>query len=789
MLVSFALPNIIAGVSQQPPALRLPNAHEELINTWASPVSGIQKRPGSKVIAKLGSALATSVAMQTYSDPVSGQAFFIMAADHSIRVFNQLGVEKTVTGSAAGAYFDFLANPKKNCRMITQGDTTFILNRTAVPAYTSIVESSPRVNPVKRWTAFVSEAIPNAYYTLYVNGVQKASFLTANNLDATHAVEKTSVIASNLSSQLTANSISNVLFNSTIAVTLANASDVLTVYQDGDAGKALRVISTAVQDFSNLPPQEIAGRILTVSADPNNPSTNYFVQFSPDGRWVETYAYGAGKAVNNATMPYTLTYNQGADNFTLAQHNWGNRIVGDDITDIPPAIFGNKINSMTIYEGRMLFLADENACLSEAQVFENFWRTTVVTQLDSDPIDMSVVSGRVSFLNHAVPFNRKLVLFGDQTQYILDGGLILSPNSAVAQFTTAFPNSVTVPPINIGPYVYYVDDSGTNLQLMEYFTDNNAQTENADLASIQVQEYMLGPVQNLRGCTRLNAAFIQGAASNSLYTYRFAFGGTTTKVESAWGTWNFYGSIQAFEFVNNLLYMFVNYDDGVYLESILMEEDVVRTTLAFPIDMDHRIALSACTSRSYSAATGLTTFTTPYSYPVGQPTMVLAPAGTNSGIQYAMTLVSGNTYTVVGDVTGFLTASIGIPYNFLWKLSTQYAREMKRNGLIPTGWVIMQDGRLTLRYMSLQYIDTSAFVVRVTLDDGTFYEYPFEGRTLGSNNNILGGVSIDTGTFKFPIMARNEDVQIQVYNNSPYHCTFTACEWQGQFRPRSLQRL
>jgi hypothetical protein len=787
MLVSFALPNIIAGVSQQPPALRLPNAHEELINAWTSPVSGMQKRPPTKVVAKLGSALATSVRMQTYNDPVSAQTFFIMASDHSFRVFNQLGVEKTVTGSAAGAYFNFGANPKLNCRMVTQGDTTFILNRTIVPAVAALTEAAPRVNPANRWTIFVSEAVPNAYYTLYVNGVSKASFLTANNLSSTTPVEKTSVIAENLRTQLVTAGYTVTRYNSTLAL-IVPAAGVVSVYQDGDAGKALKAYSTAVQDFSNLPPQEEVGRVLTISADANTPSANYYVQFSSDGRWVETYAYGAGRVVDNTTLPWTLTYNHAGDTFTLAQHTWGTRLVGDDLTDPPPAFFGNKINSMSVYDGRMLFLADENAVLSQAEVYENFWRTTVVQLLDSDPIDLSVVSGRVSFLNHAVPFNKRLVIFGDQTQYILDGGNILSPTTAVAAFTTSFPNSITTAPINIGPYVYYIDDTGSYLKLMEYFSDNNAQTENADDASVQVQQYMKGPVQGLTGDTRLNAVIIQGADQTQLYTYRFAFGGTATKVESAWGTWQFLGSVQAFEFVGNYLYLFVNYSDGVYLERMLMEENVVRTALSFPIDLDHSTTLGACSAVSYSAATGLTTFTTPYAYPAGV-TMVLAPAALLSGVEYPMTNTSGNTYTVLGDVTAHTDAVIGITYTFQWKLSTQYAREMKRNGLIPTGWVIMQDGRLTLRYMSLQYIDTSAFVVRVTIEDGTYFEYPFEGRTLGASNNVLGGVSIDTGTFKFPIMARNEHVQIEVHNSSPYHCTFTACEWQGQYRPRSLQRF
>lgn len=781
MLVSTALPNIIGGVSQQPPALRVVNAHEEVINTWPSLVSGLQKRPGSQVIARLGSAITGTVKHHTYNDPVSGQTFFLIVQDNSLRVFNQFGVEKTISGSMAGSYLNFLADPKKNCRLLTVGDTTFILNRKIIPTTSAVTEASPRVNPVNRWTVFVSEAVPNAYYTLYVNGVQKATMLTKNNLDATKAVEKTSEIAESLRAQLATAGYTVTRYNSTLALTVAGGLKV-EVYQDGNAGKALKVYSTSVPAFTDLPPQEEVGRILLVQGDPNEKGDDYFVQFSSDGRWIETYGYGSGTTINAATMPMKLVYNQGTDTFSLSTHTWGPRLVGDTTTSPPPSFIGNTISSLVVFRGRMGFLSDENAVFSEANLYENFWRTTVIQLLDDDPIDLSVVSGRVSVLNHAVPFNKKLVLFADQAQYILDTGDVLSPKTAVAAFSTAFQNSINQVPVNVGPYVYFIDDSGVNLRLMEYFTDNNAQTENADDASIQIPEYMVGPVRNMAGSSRLSTIFVQGAADNALYTYRFTFG-DQQKIQSSWGTWTFNGQIKAFEFVDASLYLFINRLDGLYLERVGMEEDAKRTLTAFPVDLDQKITLAACT-RSFSASTGKTTITLPYAYPTSLVALVLAPAATNSGIQFPMTLVSGNVFTVDGDVTAFTDAIIGQRYSFSWVLSTQYMREQKGQGM-----VVIQDGRLSMRYLSVQYKDTSAFTIKVTHTNGQVYQYQFEGRTLGSSGNILGSLSLDTGKFRVPIMGQSELVTIEVVNDTPYHCAFTGIEWQGQWRPKSAQRF
>lgn len=780
MLVSYALPNLIGGVSQQPAALRVPNAHEEVINSWPSLVSGLQKRPGTQVVAKFDVSLLTSIAQHVYNDPISGQTFFILVSDSAIRIFNHLGDEKTITGDPAIAYMNFAGEPKKNCKMLTVGDTTFLLNKRVITQTAPVAETGARVNPANRWTVFVAEATPNAYYTIYVNGVSKANFLTKNNMDAANAVERTSVIADNLGAQLQAAGYACERYNSTLSLIVPSGHQV-EVYQDGNAGKSLVVHSTSVESFTDLPPQEEIGRILKVSGDPSDQGDDYYVQLGSNGRWVETYGYGLGKSLVASSMPHKLVYDQTSGEFHFSTHTWESRKVGDDKTAPPPSFIGHGINTMRVHRGRMVFLSEENMICSQAKNYENPWRTTVIQLLDDDPIDISVVSGRVSVLNHAVPFNKKLVLFADQAQYILDAGEILSPKTAVAAFSTAFQNSVSQTPVNIGPYVYFIDDTGTSLRLQEFFSDNNAQTENADDASVQVPEYMTGPISNLAASSRLSAAIIQGADPKTLYTYRFVFG-DQAKVQSAWGKWTFAGNVLSYEFVDNFLYLFINRADGLYLERMLLEEDALRTTRAFPVDLDHQITLADC-SPVYSAVQDKTTFTTPFIYS-NKIALMFAPADADSGIQMALTPTFGNSYTVEGDITGFPDAVIGETYEFMWELSTQFLRETKGSGT-----TVIQDGRLSLRYLTLQYVDTSAFKVRVSTPGGRVYEYPFEGRTIGSANNILGGVSIDTGKFRVPIMAQNSLVKIQIVNDTPFHCSFVAAEWQAQWRPRSNQRV
>ncbi len=855
-LISYSLPNLVGGVSQQPPSIRVPNSHEEVINTWPSLVSGLQKRPGTEVVASIGPVLSGSVAGHAYTDPVSGQTFFIVVQDSSIKVFNQNGEEKTVNGSLSVPYLDFSANPRANCRMLTVGDTTFILNKEITVGSAAVAESGDRVDPTDRWTIFVSEAVANAYYTIYIDGVKRAEFLTGTNTTSETALESTSEIAAELANDLNSGAYSSTInviaqypdsitfdvlsndsypddpsqevasascpgsegtvtvnpdstltftpalgfsglttisytvtadttytvqrFSSVIALEVPSGSTV-EIYEEGNAGKSLKVFNSTVKDFSDLPPHEEEGRLVKVSGDVQEAGDDYYVVFNSEGLWVETYGYGEGVTLDADTLPHTLVYDQSTDEFTLGTYTWEGRLVGNDESSPEPTFVGRTINDIFIHQGRLGVLSDENVVMSEANTYSNFWRTTVVQLLDSDPIDLAAVSGRVSILNHAIPFNRNLLLFSDQAQYIIDAGEILSPKTAVVSYTTSYAASVNQKPENVGPYVYFVDDSGSYLRLMEYYTDNNALTDNADNVSVQIPEYMTGPVRLMKGSSRINLLMVQGGDEDTLFTHNFAFG-TNAKIQSSWGKWTFGGDIKFFDFVGKYVYILINYSDGLYLERLIMEEDAQRAITDFPVCLDHRVTLADCTA-SYDSATDTTTITTPFAYPA-TVTMVLAPSVDDSGIEIPMTNTTGNEYTVDGDVTSYTDALIGIPYRFYWKLSTQYVRETKGNGT-----VIVQDGRLSMRYLSLFYKDTSAFTVKVTLQGGREYEYPFEGRTLGSANNILGSASIDTGKFRAPIMGENSSTSIEVINDTPYHCTFTACEWSAQWRPKAVQRM
>ena len=97
-LISSTIPNMINGVSQQPPALRLASQAEAVVNCLSSPVEGLTKRPPFVHIAKLltGSA-GTGRPFVDIVDRDGTIQYLILIRDGAINVFNLDGTVQTLS--------------------------------------------------------------------------------------------------------------------------------------------------------------------------------------------------------------------------------------------------------------------------------------------------------------------------------------------------------------------------------------------------------------------------------------------------------------------------------------------------------------------------------------------------------------------------------------------------------------------------------------------------------------------------------------------------------------------
>ena len=105
----------------------------------------------------------------------------------------------------------------------------------------------------------------------------------------------------------------------------------------------------------------------------------------------------------------TYSYGLPANQYTLPQ--WGERTAGDIESAPDPSFIGRKINNVFFFRNRLGFLADDNVILSNVSEFFNFFPDTVLTVVDSHPIDVAASHTKVAILKHAVTMGEQSVSY------------------------------------------------------------------------------------------------------------------------------------------------------------------------------------------------------------------------------------------------------------------------------------------------------------------------------------------------------------------------------------------
>jgi hypothetical protein len=193
--------------------------------------------------------------------------------------------------------------------------------------------------------------------------------------------------------------------------------------------------------------------------------------------------------------------------------------------------------------------------------------------------------------------------------------------------------------------------------------------------------------------------------------------------------------------------------------------------------LDHQITKADLTSITYDGNADETTVVTPYDTPA-----ILEFYKTDAGAfapYDGVTKSAANTYVIPGDVTADQITA-GINYEWLYEFSKQYLREKNSEGESA-----IQDGRLQLRYFSVIYTDTSYFEAHVTPKGSNTSVTTFNGRVLADPDNVVDLIPRDTGEFKFPVFAQNEDVVIQLKSSQPYPVAISSVEWTAVYKQKA----
>ncbi|MBF0621167.1 MAG: hypothetical protein HQL54_04505 [Magnetococcales bacterium] len=499
---------------------------------------------------------------------------------------------------------------------------------------------------------------------------------------------------------------------------------------------------------------------------------HYFVKLDRSGdvwTWLETVDPNYPNAFDPTTMPHMLV-RESDGTFTFKQTDWDSREVGDPTLVPNPDFVGNTINDIVFFQNRIGLVSDETIFFSQAGSYFNFWPDKATDALDSDPFGLTASATSVNILRFVVPMRQELFASSLNNQFEISGTPFRAASASIKR-ATGYQASETCRPITQGDELYFAAQSGDHAVIYEYYYDDSSVSNVAGDITKHCMGYIPAPVIRMVGDTVSNTLFVlSGSARDTLFIYRMYWDGPN-KAQSSWSKWVFEESwIHDITFLNNQLYLIIRDSDGVsMLTRMTMDHQKIQQNEPFTIRLDRKTAVTG----SYDQTSNTTSWTLPYVHHNKAQAILsdLFPAGC-PGKQLPLNYTNQTQVTTTGDFSAY-PVTFGMPYDMDIILSEQYLRrgDSQRS---------LTSGRLQIRHMTLDYVDTYSFKIHITPAYRTTVTASFQGRMVGKGTNIIGSTpEAETGTFRTSVGCRGNQAKIQISNDTPYPSLITSAKWVG----------
>lgn len=796
-LISSTIPNFVNGISQQPFTLRLSSQAEAQENGMSTAATGLRKRPPTYHV-NIQPTNTVDVFVHTINRD-SVERYFVVIENGDLKVYDMFGNAKVVNFPNGKGYL--ATQPHYVCEQIAAcsvADYTFIVNKNVT------VQRAPQLSPPRWPEALVSVKQGNygKTYKIYLDGVQAGEYSTPNGTgDDDSRLIATDWIAGKLVESMRANGYTGDWgFNcqgSIIHITRSNKEFGISI-QDGFNGNAMMAIKDRVAQFSDLPTYaRIPDFMIEVAGDRETKGDNYWVKYklnsastgTADGVWTEIVQPSCSLGLDPATMPHVLV-READGSFTFKEAAWDQRTAGDTDTNKDPSFVGRQLADVFFYRNRLGVLADENVIFTEAGSYFNFFRTTCVTNLDADRIDVATTHTKVSILRHAVPFNKQLMLFADSAQFSIDNTDVLTQATITIKLATEFPVNAKARPIGSGRNVYFAVDKGNWSAVREYYVDTaNAQNDASDITA-HVPRYVPSGLLKIAASANEDMMVMMSLNErNALYVYKYYFS-NNEKLQSSWSKWTFgpFDYICGYEIIDSTLVALIFRQlygvNQLYFEHMDLSAESVGVDEPYLVHLDRKTRIPApfwdstwkC-SRMY----GL-----PYVPSMAEEYCVVVSTKNDA----SRPIKPGSVFPVIPSDDGGARVEgvnldgydliFGRKYKFRYELSPVLVRSTTSSGSQKAD----TEGRLQLRKISFNYADTGQFDVNVTPQGRQTFNYRFTGKTLGISS-VLGQVALPTGKFSVPVLSQNIGTKIEIINDSPLPSSFLSADWEGFYVKRS----
>jgi hypothetical protein len=504
--------------------------------------------------------------------------------------------------------------------------------------------------------------------------------------------------------------------------------------------------------------------------------------------------YTALNAVSNTSgdsFQITAVNTQNLEGDEVRLEYWKPRSVGAADTNPMPSFVGNTIDGISFFKNRIIFTSRQNAICSQAGDYFNFFASTVITIVDSDPIDISASSLKPIRFKHLLPVPRGLLLFGDNAQYVLETTTeAFAPKTAEINLLSAFSQSDAISPVDIGPSYIFLEEGDKASSIYEMnIGDNIGGKPTVQELTRPLPYYIPAAINNLKVSQSANTfALLSEQDLKSIYLYRFFNAGDTRY--SAWFRWVLPGTVESFDFDQDIMYVVTKQGSNYVLNTMSLLTETPSQSLLFEGEyLDVRLDYFDYNPvLVYKSATDTTRvcFKDGFENTEEQAVlMYLDPAIAGSfeeqTLQYDATAPTGEKYylEVDGDQT---TSKFAIGYKY------------EATAELPAFYYVKAEGNKDtlnvprISRLKVNSYNSGPYRALVTADGRN--DFSLSLPQIQADNYRADNIPlIRNAQSTVPILAKGDQFSFSLIADAPFPTAFTSVTWEGTYNNKGIQTL
>lgn len=559
--------NLVFGVSQQAAQDRLPGQLQAQLNMTSDLVAGLRRRASVEAVTAVGT-FTDVKSVRQYNTDIGGTAVSLIcdAVNGTVKV-----VEESTGVALADFQHDYLkAAVARSLRLVTLNDAVWLCN-VEQKAVVSVAADRAQYPDPSHW----------GYYYVTAGAFQKAYTLTITDRGVVPPTSNTVTYTTPVSNvaEATPEFITNKLAE---LARVAWAAYGVTIKVEGTfasiqcatakptisttAGSAYVRCSNAmsIRDAAELPARLplVMNNIIVATGASN---IKVFYRYNDaEKRWIEDASWEDLKDLSN--LPLRMTQDETTNEYKLEAPVYERRAAGDEKSNPLLKFITQGITGMAAFQGRLVFLSNEYACLSASDNPLRFFRSTLSTVADNDPIEVAAQGSLTAPYEYAINFNKDLVMFSRHYQGIIPGNSMVTPRTANVALMTRYEVDTSAEPTAAGRSIFFgaprsLGYVGVHEMTPSQYADSQYV---ADDVTSHIPRYIQGPWRFMVSSTTSNIMVAGTADHNELVIHEYLWN-QSEKAHQSWHKWRFAWPVIDAYFSSDILICLFGVEGSLYL--------------------------------------------------------------------------------------------------------------------------------------------------------------------------------------------------------------------------------